>query len=239
MVFALVGVAILLCAVVLWAVFGQAPDTIRGKGVIIPAGGYEEVGSTDTGVVEVVLVGPGDAVDAGDVVAVLVDNNGRRQELTSTVDGTVVEVRSRPGRITQVGQPLVMVEPDDASFVTKALLPAIEAEVIKPGMSALVSPNGVPSSQYGVARGVVSRVSPTATSQERLLLLLGDNESLADFLLADGPVLEVSIDLLPADTPSGFDWTIGEGPNEALTTSALAEVTVVVEERSVSGWLFQ
>lgn len=239
MAIALLGVGLLVAAVVGWAVFGQAPDTISGRGLILPTGGYAEVGTRSDGVVESVNVAPGDRIESGATVAVVANPDGTSTDVTTTVAGVVIEVRARPGRVSATGDPLVIIEPSAATPVVKAFLPAGEAEVVKPGMRALVTPGGVSSSQYGYIKGKVSQVSPAPVSPERLAALLGDNASLVDFLLESGPVLEMNIEMELADTPSGYAWTIGSGPDQVIDSSTLVDVTVVVRERRVMGWMLR
>ena len=233
----LVGIGLLIAAMLGWAVFGQAPDTISGRGLILPSQGFVEVGTRTSYVVDTVDVEPGARVLPGDPVAAVTDESGTLSEVTSPVAGIVIEVRARPGRISERGEPLILIEPTDARPLVRAFLPATEADVIEPGMRALVSPGGSPSAQFGFIEGQVERVSPAPVSPERLATLLGDNDSLIGFLLDSGPVLEVTIQLQPADTFTGYDWTIGDGPRRMIDSSTLVDVTVIVRERNVAAWM--
>ncbi len=74
-------------------------------------------------------------------------------------------------------------------------------------------------------------------TREQLMAVLGDNTALADYVLSAGPVQEITVDLNTADTSSGYAWTIGEGPDFAISSSTMAQVAVVVSQRSVAAWL--
>ncbi|MFI0432719.1 MAG: HlyD family efflux transporter periplasmic adaptor subunit [Candidatus Nanopelagicales bacterium] len=239
LVIALAGISLLVIGAMAWAVLGRAPDTVEGRGVILPREGYAEIGTTTEGVVEQVSVGPGAQVIPGSVVAVVETVDGQKVPVTSTLAGQIVDVFARPGRRTALGQPMAIVEPSTGGLVVKAFLPAARAEAVSPGMQALVSPAGAPQSQFGYVEGTVASVAPAAASQERLLTLLGDNQTLVDFVLSDGPVQEVTVELTPAATPSGFEWTIGSGPAKPITASAVADVIVVLRENSVASWVFR
>jgi HlyD family secretion protein len=54
------------------------------------------------------------------------------------------------------------------------------------------------------------------------------NEGLVRDFTKKGAPYEARVDLIPADTPSGFRWTSGQGPDIALTSGTLvaAEITV-------------
>lgn len=234
---ALAGIALLIAAMLGWAVFGQAPDTVEGRGLILPSEGFVEVGTSTLAQVDSVDVEPGERVNPGSTLAVVTTEAGATTPVTSPVSGIVIEVRARPGRISEIGDPLVLIEPTDARPVVRAFLPAAEAEVIEPGMRAFVSPGGAPSAQFGFIEGEVLSVSPGPVSPERAATVLGDNTSLVDFVLDAGPVLEASIELEQADTRSGYQWTIGTGPLRQIDSSTIVDVTVVVREQSVAGWM--
>ena len=46
LVIALVGVCLLVGAAVLWALFGRAPETVTGRGIILPEGGFADMSAT-------------------------------------------------------------------------------------------------------------------------------------------------------------------------------------------------
>ena len=240
-VIALVGLALLIAAAVLWSVFAQAPETIVGDGVIVPSTGYTEAGTRTVGVVNSVLVSPGDEVEAGQTLVTIDPQNpaAQRETVTAASAGVVVEVFARPGRPTALGQPLVILLPDSVESVTKAFMPAGQAETITPGMQALISPADAPRAQYGFIVGEVRSVAPAPVSRDRLLALLGDNDDLVDYLLSKGPVQEVTVTMNRAETPSGYEWTIAQGPNFAISSSTLASVAVVTSNRSVASWVLR
>ncbi len=99
--------------------------------------------------------------------------------------------------------------------------------------------NAALSIMIGGDKDVVASVAPAAASRDRLLSLLGDNQTLVDYVLSEGPVREVTVELTPADTPSGFKWTIGSGPRKPITASSVADVVVVLRENSVASWILQ
>ncbi len=237
LVIALIGVALLVCGALAWSIFGRAPDTVTGTGVILPRDGYAEVGTTAEGVVDQVLVVPGTAVTRGTAVAVITTADGSKSSVVSTVDGRVIEVTARPGRRTSLGTPVAIIEPLAGGLVVKAFLAAGPAETVVPGMRALVAPASAPITQYGYMEATVTSVAPATTSRERLMALLGDNESLVDYVLARGPVQEVTVEPRTADTPSGFAWTIGDGPPTPVTASTVADVSVVIKDNSVISWI--
>ncbi len=237
-VIALAGVGLLIVAAVVWTLFARAPQTVSGMGIILPATGYTEAGVTVDGVVTATEVEPGDEVNAGQSLA-QVDSGGKSVTVSSPVTGTVVDVVARPGRQTRAGQPLVILLPAGVGSLTRAFLPAQQAESVTSGMETLISPANAPRGQYGSIVGHVDVVAPAPVTRERLLAVTGDNSALADFLLSKGPVQEVTIDMDTADTPSGYRWTIAEGPPFPISSSTLAEVNVILEDNTVASQILR
>ncbi len=58
LVIALVGLCLVVVAILVWAIFGRAPQTVSGFGYVVPQGGYTEVGTKAAGLVESVKVEP-------------------------------------------------------------------------------------------------------------------------------------------------------------------------------------
>lgn len=243
LVIALAGLVLLVAAVFAWATFGRAPQTVTGFGYIVPDGGFTEVGTTVSGLVESVSVEPGQRVRAGEeLVRVVSQDSGSISEyVVSPTDGVVVEVVALPGRVTDPGDPMVYLQPDGTPLIVKAFIAATSSETITPGMSATVSPADAPrKAQYGVILGTVSAISPTPVTAERISFVVGGNATLVDYFLAAGPVIEVAIEMRQdPSTPSGYAWSIGQGPDIEVTAGTLSEATVMVRDTPVIGWFTQ
>jgi multidrug efflux pump subunit AcrA (membrane-fusion protein) len=229
----LAGVGLLILAGVLWLILGRAPDTVAGRGMIVPAQGFVEVGTELQGVITDVDVSPGDKVLEGSVVARIVTDEGGKKAVISPVSGVIASVLIRAGAFTKRGTPLATIEPDGSEPVVTAFVPAGPGKRVEPGMLVRVSLASVPRSQYGTLRGSVVAVSPVPVPLERVLLIVGENLNVAEFFLAQGPVLEVAVGLeRDPTTPSGYEWSIGRGPASAPSLGTMADVWVVVSDES-------
>ena len=242
---ALIGLALLVAAAIVWAIFGRAPQTVTGYGYLVPSGGFTEVGTTVSGVVDSVAVEPGQRVRAGEElvrVNVSSDSGGAEVEsLQSPVDGVVIEVVALPGRVTVPGDPMLYLQPADAPLEIAAFVLADSSGPIRVGMEAGVVPADAPRpAEYGVLIGRVDSVSPTPVTASRIRYLVGGNETLVEYFLSEGPVIEVGIDLQEdPTTPSGYAWTIGDGPDVQISSGALSEVFIVTQDSPVIGWFAQ
>ena len=136
---------------------------------------------------------------------------------------------------------MLFMQPDGSQVIVQAFIAATDAESVRVGMEALVSPADAPRrAQYGVIQGTVSALSPTPVSAERVSFIVGGNASLVDYFLAGGPVIEVTIELTTdPSTPSGYAWSIGQGPDVQISSGTLSEVAMTVRDESVIGWFSQ
>ena len=243
LVIALVALCLLVAAVFAWATFGRAPQTVTGFGYIVPDGGFTEVGTTVSGLVESVKVEPGQRVRTGEELVRVVSegNESISESVVSPAEGVVVEVVALPGRITDPGDPMVYLQPDGAPLVVKGFIAATSSETITVGMPASVSPADAPrKAQYGVILGQVSAISPTPATAQRISFIVGGNASLVDYFLSEGPVIEVTIEMRQdPSTPSGYAWSIGQGPDIEVRAGTLSEATVMVRDTPVIGWFTQ
>lgn len=241
LVIALVGLFLVVVAILVWAIFGRVPQTVSGFGYVVPERGYTEVGTTVSGLVEGVQVAPGQLVRQGEELVRVDTVGGDFESVVSPVDAFVIEVVALPGRITEPGDPMVYLQPVDAPLVVKAFILATDAYTIREGIPAAVSPADAPrAAQYGVIRGTVTALSPTPVSAERISFIVGGNASLVDYFLASGPVIEVTVELQQdPSTPSGYDWSVGQGPDVEINAGTLSEVTVVVRDTPIIGWFSQ
>lgn len=243
LVIALVGLCLVVVAILVWAIFGRAPQTVSGFGYVVPQGGYTEVGTKVTGVVESVKVEPGQRVRVGEelVRVNIADGDDSVESIVSPVEGTVTDVVALPGRVTVPGAPMVYLQRDGVPLIVKGFIPATAAEIVVVGGPVSVSPADAPRrAQYGVIPGTVVAVSPTPVTAERVGFIVGGNTSLVDYFLGSGPALEVTVELQQdPSTPSGYAWSIGQGPDVEIQAGTLSEVTVVVRDTPVIGWFTQ
>lgn len=229
---ALLGMAIIFAGGFIWLAFGQAPQTVRADGIVVPARGFVDVGIDLDGTLDELLVSPGDMVTEGDVVARLVRGE-QSVDVNAPTTGTVASILERIGGATSPGQPILTMSSTTDAEVVVAFIPATFGSIVKAGMPALVAISTYPESQYGTITGTVVTSSTLPVTEERIDLLVGGNDALVRFFAEAGPVLEIAVRLDPdPSAASGYRWTIGRGPDEALTVGTLATVSVIIEDGS-------
>jgi len=66
---ALIGLIVAIAGAIVWGVLGSAPDNVEGAGILLRSGGIFDIEISGSGMIEELLVAPGDTVQVGDVVA--------------------------------------------------------------------------------------------------------------------------------------------------------------------------
>ncbi|BBZ32700.1 HlyD family efflux transporter periplasmic adaptor subunit [Mycolicibacterium confluentis] len=225
----LVAVALLLVAATAWAAFGRTPETINGNAMIVPTHGFIEVGAPTAGTVTAVLVAPGQEVTSGQTVVTLSDPDRGELDVKAPADGLVGTVLVHAGSTVGALSTLTTIDPTMDGNIAVAFVPADQGTRISPGMRANVSLASVPSSEFGTVTGTVTSVAALPVSAARIQLLVGGNEQLPTYFLSEGPMVEVDVALdTDADSPSGYAWSFGSGPDKEITTGTLAQVSVIL-----------
>ncbi|MFW6198454.1 MAG: hypothetical protein ACOC5E_01385, partial [Acidobacteriota bacterium] len=108
-------------------------------------------------------------------------------------------------------------------------VPSDQAGMIELGQLVEIDPSGVRREEYGFLRGEVLRRSALPEGAEDFAGRRGLPEGVARDL-GSTTVIEVEAQLFPADTPSGFEWSGGEGPPYQLQPGTRIDVQVRVRE---------
>ncbi len=233
---ALVGLSIIVVAVVVWGFAGSIPIEVRGgDGILVRPGSAREVVALDSGAVTEVSVGVGDAVKADQTIARMRTEDGAEAGVVSLFDGTVAELVVQEGMFVGRGSEVAILETGNEPLQAVVFVPIDDAKQLEKGMRVHVSPSTVQAEEFGYMEGKVSEVSELPPSEREVSLLLGD-EALSRSLEAEGPQLEVTVELArDASTPSGFEWSSPNGPPIPITDHTPCTATFVLgEERPAS-----
>ncbi|WP_133127653.1 NHLP bacteriocin system secretion protein [Legionella nagasakiensis] len=159
----------------------------------------------------------------------------RRIQVTSTVKspvaGIVIEVIGKPGHIVKHGEILVDIE-GFAEIIDAAIyVPAAEGKNIRQGMVAHVVPTTVKKQEYGSIIGRVVFVSRFPSSEAGMMGVLANEQLVRDFAKT-GPQLFARVDLVEANTPSGYQWTSSRGPDLEISNGTLCTVEVTTKTQA-------
>lgn len=147
--------------------------------------------------------------------------------------GKVLDWLVNIGDMIGPGTPLVWMEHIEPGFEDTqsvlGFLPIEKGKKVKVGDPVEIELTTVNTSQYGYLEGVVKQISNYADSQKNVAKLI-QNDGLAAYLTGNMPVvMQVTIELKKADTPSGYQWTSGEGPDIKISTGTVSKIRTILE----------
>lgn len=228
----LIAILLLVIAALVWAIFGTVSTTVSGPGYLTnDLEGVSLISAEQPGVVEEVLLRPGDGVKKGDALLRLVQD-GKETEVTSLVEGTIIEMRAAEGQFIPAGTAVSTVTSGGDDYFVLALLPPAAGKRIVEGMQVNVVPSTVSQEEYGSMPGTVVGVSERPVSLAEVQTFLQD-EQLTEILTGGSPRIVVEISLQEDDsTTSGFKWNTGSGPPFAITPGTLSSAEVIIAEQA-------
>ncbi len=238
---ALLGAGALLAVAILWAYFGTVPELVHGQGILISPEGINTLVSPAAGQVTELSVQVGDFVATGQTVARITPRDGTAPSpIISSFSGYVVELEVNRGSPVESGARLMTIEigdKDKRNLEGIIYVSPSEGKQVKPGMQVQLEPVTTKHEEYGYLLGQVLSVSPFPVTQQGMLHLIG-NEELVRTFSADGAPIEIHIKLIPAQTPSGYEWSSRTGPPEPLSSGTLATALIRVNEQRVLSLIF-
>lgn len=232
---ALVALIVLLVMVLLWAALGTIPSQVTSPAILIKTGGIKNVASPFAGQVSNLTVSAGDLVEQGDTLAT-VTGDGGEQEVTSPYTGRVLELKLDNGSLVDRGMTLLNMEltGDDVRLEAVMYVPLADGKKIEEGMAVQLSPSTVRREEYGFMLGRVVSVGSFPSTYEGILRTLGSDDLVQALKVGTAPI-EVHIELIPAATTSGFQWSSPEGPPTSVESGTLGMATIVTgEQRPIS-----
>jgi len=233
---ALAALVALLIFGVAWGSFGQLTTKVSGDGVLVISEGARDVTSPRSGQLRELRVRVGDHVSTGQVIGVIANARPIGQELLQTqvlspFAGKVAEVKAPPGSLVETGVPLISIRWDIDQMESTLYLPAVQAQDVRPGMDAEISPATVRRQEYGFLRGKVSSVSYDPVTEETLMKTF-ESTLLVRSLRSTGPVLEIRVALEPEpSTFSGYRWSTRIGPPVRLHGGTICRGEIVTRRQ--------
>jgi biotin-dependent enzyme len=226
---ALLGIAALIGAVIIWSIVGSIPSTIKGEGILIRGDAVQLIDTPRSGRVNQIAVKAGDTIQTNQLIATITTDNGDL-EVHSPRGGRILELRVGEGSFVQTGTVLVSFELAQEDLQAVLYLPVADGKKVHPGMEVQVSPATVSQQEYGVLRGRVKSVSDYPATVQGMYRVLG-SEELIQTLSSHGAPIEVRIELFKGDTPSGYQWSSPAGPPTAIQGGTFCGATIILGQR--------
>lgn len=227
---ALLFAALVLAAVVGWAFLGSIPISANGKGLVFNPTSFLNVRSAQDGVIQEISVQSGDSVEAGAVLAKIQGTQGDPFEIVAPQAGTIDGVGAMRGEPVKTNEILFWLQSPSApqDLQIYAFFSLDLGQLIKPGMKAKMSLNGVSSSRFGMLEGAVKEVLPYPISPSDFYLQQIPSARLREYLIGGTtPSFLVIVQPIPdPKTPSGLKWTSKQGPNRSIQSGMLGSVEI-------------
>jgi len=111
---------------------------------------------------------------------------------------------------------------DDTALSATLYLPIDRVQRIQTGMQVRLAPATVSYTEYGYLRGVITHIEQTPS-----------RAALARQLSPQSAALAVQVTLIADEnTPSGYAWTLGAGPDLHLIPETVVSAAIVVDEKA-------
>ncbi len=164
--------------------------------------------------------------------------------IISSDSGYVTDILTDPGQFVQQNTPLINIASSQSKdmnvWEVYAYFSLADGKKIKRGMSVIVTPTTVKAEREGSIRGFVLDTSFYSESRETINRVYR-NDAFTESILKQTnnmPVQVKVILLLDPNSPSGFQWTSGKGPDISLEEGTLCTVNVAVKEEAPINVIF-
>ena len=254
----LAGAILLVAAlgVVIQCFTGTITQTVAITGVVFPHYGIEQVTSQVDGQVSYVQVEVGDTVEAGDLIAIVPQEDLFRQiqeaqsaqvpqeeleqlyeayqaasMIYTPVSGRVVDLVS-VGSAILMGDMVVGVTNADSTTneaEIRAYVSSTVAQSIQKGMEVRIYPSVSGSENYGYVQGLVSDISNYPITETNISETLGRFYT-SQIVPQNENIVEIRVTLLGGSDGSTGVWSRAEGGSLTIDTGTLCNMEVIVDE---------
>lgn len=253
----LLGCLALLIAVGFWGFYGSIPDSVKAAGVMFPQNGVASVIPTAGGRISDMRVKVGDFVEAGQILAVipqddilkqitelksnaqpdekqiatLTNEYENRSIIVSPVSGIVLSAKSANETVssTEAVASIVKQEKyaDDKQII--CYIPTLTAKKLKEGMEVQVSPDFAPREEYGYMVGHITSIGTYPVSEVDVLSAVG-SQQYAEGLLPPGNSVEVRVTLtVDPGSQDKIKWSNKKGESIPLSIGTNCNMLIVVK----------
>ncbi|MGB4213947.1 MAG: HlyD family efflux transporter periplasmic adaptor subunit [Dethiobacteria bacterium] len=248
----------LLAAVTFWAFHGSIPDTVKTKGIIFPQHGVASVIPPAGGRINNMRVRAGDFVQAGQIIAVIPQEELIRQinELKNSPDPDEAQIEALRGeyeRLSLIVAPvsgivvsartanetispnepvatIVKIEKyaDDKQVI--GYVPVSTARKLREGMEVQVSPDFAPREEYGFMYGYITSIGTYPVSEKDVLTAVGSMQYAHELMPPENSV-EVRVTLtIDPDSQNKIKWSSKKGERIDLSIGTYCNMLIVTRK---------
>lgn len=156
---------------------------------------------------------------------------GRNTQVSSPIDGRVIEIKVSAGSVLNIGTPVVSIEAEGATLEALVYIPSERGKSVKPGMEVRIEPSTVKREEFGSMVGTVVNVSDFPITPQGMEAVLHNDKLVARFS-KDGAPYAATVRLhADPDTMTGYRWAVGHGPSIKLTSGTLTKAEITTREQ--------
>jgi len=262
----MIGCLILIVAVLVWAFYGSIPNTVKARGIVFPENGVTEIIPVMGGRISDMRVKVGDYVEAGQILAVipqeeiikqikefkagditdeqqysrLIHEYERQSIIVSPISGIVLYTKNTNETVSSSEAVVKIVKQEKYSDNKQIVsyIPSGVAKKLKEGMEVQVSPDFAPREEYGYMYGHITSIGMYPVSQEDVLRVLGDMQYVEGLDLEPNCV-EVRITLtVDPNSKSKIKWSNKKGKSLPISIGTYTNMLVLVRKYNLYELIF-
>lgn len=229
---ALIGIALIIIATVIWSVKGKLVTTADINGVIVSSDNTCAIHSDMSGTVSKISKKVGDKVKVGEEIARIKDATGKESIIKATYSGTIMDYLIEPDSKVYTGAEIVRYTPDNmGNQVVVCYVPIQMAKQLEKDMEISVYPGSVDTQETGYMKASIEIIPEYAANTNNLWYVLGAENLIAEQFLTNGPVVAVVCSIeTDENTESGFYWSRDKGKDIVVSNGTFVTAKVVMDE---------
>lgn len=226
---ALIALLVIVGGTLFWSIIGVIPLIVPGEGLLL-RGDVQNVTAPDSGSIKTVNVKEKSQVQAGDVVATLLREDGVIVDLKASQAGVVTGINIPPGFSVAKGAALMTIENVSVPLIAVIYVPLVSGKKVSPGMEVQLSPWVADVNTYGYLLGTVQDISEFPVTQNDIVGSGFLGKGFATQLLnSSQPNLQMIVQLDPATgNQSGYRWSSSSGPDFQLQNGTATGARVLI-----------
>jgi HlyD family secretion protein len=156
----------------------------------------------------------------------------RNARIVSPHAGRVTEVKASPGTVVASGQPILSIETAGKGMALALYLPPEHGKKVTPGMEVRIEPATVKKEEFGTVLGRIVEVSEFPMTADGMLAELHNPLLVGNFSARGAPYRARVALAAAADTPTGYAWSQGRGPETPLSTGTIARAEITIRRQA-------
>lgn len=237
---ALIGVALIIVATLIWSVVGSLPTVQTVNGLVVSPQSVGAYCSEKSGTVSRLLKSPGDSVKEEEGLAVVKTGDGSEYTVKASDNGTLTDYVVEVGAKVSAGMEIARFTPKtEQEQLVACYVPITIAQQLKEDMKVLLYLSSADSQTYGHMEGWIDSIGEYAANTSNMWYVVGADNLMADQFLSQGPVVLVTCHIKTDDTAkSGYYWSSENGKQLTVSNGTFVTAKIITDESAPITKLF-